>query len=179
MFVSRLNIEPVRNIAQEGAALLISVVVLLVLTIIALASTNSNQLQSLMVRNAQLRMETFNASYTEIDAQIDVINSRTISETERQPDYILEVTVNRGSVDSEGGSIVPLPRFAPAEETYMEQQVSQEYIARFVREGFDLTAPSIPVDYYLRISSDSRLTDRPNIRSNQDQVYTLGQLDPR
>jgi len=64
---------------QRGISLLLTVVVLLGLTIIAITITNSNQTQSTLVRNNQFRLEAFNASYTEIDAQIDAINQRTLS----------------------------------------------------------------------------------------------------
>lgn len=71
---------------QRGISLLLTVVVLLGLTIIAITITNSNQTQSILVRNNQFRLEAFNASYTEIDAQIDAINQRTIAAG--PPEYV-------------------------------------------------------------------------------------------
>lgn len=56
---------------QEGMALIVVLVVLLVLTLLGVASTDSGNLQSIMTRNNQLRIEAFNASNTEIEARID------------------------------------------------------------------------------------------------------------
>lgn len=167
-----LHTMPMKMNNQSGAALLISVVVLLALTIIALASTNSNQLQSLMVRNSQLRMETFNASYAEIDAQIDAINTRSLT-LEEQPAYIQAVIFAEVRVDSEGRSVVPLPKFAPADPAYIEQRVTQELLGDCDDFGSDLTDPSRPVCKAILVTSDARLTDRPNIQSNQRQVYNF------
>lgn len=64
---------------QAGISLLFTVVLLLALTVIAITVTTSNQTQSILVRNNQFRLEAFNASYTEIDAQIDAINQRALS----------------------------------------------------------------------------------------------------
>ena len=72
--------------AQSGLSLLITVVVLLGLTLIAITLANSNQSQAIMARNNQLRVEVFNASFSEINAQTDAINSRNISEG--PPPYI-------------------------------------------------------------------------------------------
>jgi len=71
---------------QRGAVLIITITVLLALTILALASTSSNQMQSIMVRNNQFRLEAFNVSYSELDAQIDILNQRDF--TEAAPEYI-------------------------------------------------------------------------------------------
>ena len=64
---------------QHGISLLFTVVLLLALTVVAITVTTSNQTQSILVRNNQFRLEAFNASYTEIDAQIDAINQRALS----------------------------------------------------------------------------------------------------
>jgi len=52
-------------------ALILVLVVLLVLTMLAISSSDTSNLQSIMARNSQLRMEAFNASNVEIEAQID------------------------------------------------------------------------------------------------------------
>ena len=63
---------------QQGAALVITMFVLMVLTVVAISVTSTNQSQSIMVRNNQFRLESFNSSYAEIDAQVDAINTRAI-----------------------------------------------------------------------------------------------------
>ena len=55
---------------QNGMALIMVLVVLLVLTLVGLASTDSSNFQALMVRNNQFRLEAFNTSYTEIESQL-------------------------------------------------------------------------------------------------------------
>lgn len=55
---------------QRGITLIVVIVVLLGLTLVGLASTDSGNLQRVMVRNNQLRLEAFNSSAAEIAAQI-------------------------------------------------------------------------------------------------------------
>ena len=118
-----------RYSVQNGSALLISVVVLLAMTVLALAATSSNQSQALMVRNAQFRMEAFNASYAEIDAQIDAINSRSLSDG--VPDYISAlIDSSVGASINHQSSPIALPQFsATTVDTYLSQQVAQEYLS--------------------------------------------------
>lgn len=58
---------------QQGMAMLVVIVALLVLTILGLSASDSTSLQALMVRNSQLRLETFNASLAEIESQLDYV----------------------------------------------------------------------------------------------------------
>jgi len=62
-----------RNIPsrQQGSSLLTVLVVLLVLSLMAIASFDSSNLQSIMTRNSQLRLETFNTAKVELEAQLD------------------------------------------------------------------------------------------------------------
>ena len=165
---------------QEGLALLISVVVLLVLTIVALAATDSNQLQSLMMRNAQFRMEAFNASYTEIDAQVDSINARDLSEEETEPTYLRAIIDGRraGVVASTvESSSVQLELQAPTEPDYMQQDVEQKYLVQCDVFGERLGAGQGNVQCAsITISSGAQFTDRASIRSDQRQVYNYKYL---
>jgi len=63
------------SIKQRGSSLLTVLVVLLVLSLLAVASFDSSNLQSLMTRNSQLRLETFNTGNAEIEAQLDGFSS--------------------------------------------------------------------------------------------------------
>lgn len=56
---------------QRGMAMLVVIVALLVLTLLGLSAADSGSLQSLMVRNSQLRLEAFNSSLAEIEAQLE------------------------------------------------------------------------------------------------------------
>lgn len=171
----KLKSPPNKINYQEGIALLISVVVLLVLTIVALAATDSNQLQSLMVRNAQFRMEAFNASYTEIDAQIDSINS-----SNDQPAYlqaVIDGRISRVVASSDGSSPITLPRLAPAEASYMTQTVEQRYLVQCDVFGDQLGAGQGNIQCAgITINSDSQFTDRTSIESNQRQVFNYKYL---
>lgn len=161
------TMKVIRN--QDGAALLITIVVMLALTLLALASTNSNQNQAFMVRNAQFRFETFNASYSEIDAQIDTVNRRSLALG--VPDYILYMIDNAIGTKTSAATTPALPHLAAAGTAYMEQSVEQEYKgACFV---FDEQA-GIGVEKIqcneLEIMSKSKMTDT-QIESEQYQVY--------
>jgi len=57
--------------SEQGIALIMVLVVLFVLTVVGLASTDSSNLQSVMVRNNQFRLEAFNASMSEINDQME------------------------------------------------------------------------------------------------------------
>ncbi len=62
---------------QRGIALILVISVLFALTMLGLASTDSSNLQSLMVRNNQFRLEAFNISYNEIEEQMEFYESST------------------------------------------------------------------------------------------------------
>ena len=57
-------------IKQSGATLLVSLVMLMVLTIIGVSSIEDLSLQNNMTRNSQLKMQAFNTSLSESEAQI-------------------------------------------------------------------------------------------------------------
>ncbi len=156
--------------AQSGSALLISVVVLLAMTLLALAATNSNQSQALMVRNAQFRMEAFNASFAEIDAQINSINDRSLSDG--VPDYINALI--DGSVGNElehDSTPIAIPQFSLAKNTYMTQTVAQVYrgVCPTFGEQIGAGAEKIRCSELL-IDSESTLVNT-TVESIQNQVF--------
>lgn len=63
--------------SQRGIALILVISVLFALTMLGLASTDSSNLQSLMVRNNQFRLEAFNISYNEIESQMEFYETST------------------------------------------------------------------------------------------------------
>lgn len=155
---------------QKGSSLLISVVVLLALTVLALAATNSNQGQFLMVRNAQFRIEAFNASASEIDAQIDAINARSLSDG--VPDYINAlIDSNVGAEITNGTGTLALPQFASAKVSYMTQTVGQTYrgVCPTFGEQVGAGAEKIRCSELL-IASGSGLVNT-TVRSDQNQVF--------
>lgn len=62
--------------SQKGIALIMVLVVLLVLTLVGLSSTDSSNFQALMVRNNQFRLEAFNTSFTEIETQLNAYRTK-------------------------------------------------------------------------------------------------------
>lgn len=158
---------------QEGAALLITIVVLLALTLLALASTNSNQNQAFMVRNTQFRFETFNASHSEIDGQIDYINGRKLSDG--VPGYLLYLIDNLPGTSitsaTSGGGTTVLPRYAAASTTYMTQSAEKEFRGPCTIFGEQLGAGSEKIRCNeLEMTSNSQLTNS-RIASEQHQIY--------
>lgn len=61
---------------QGGAALIFALIVLTVVTLLAVSSISDNQFQSSLVRNNQMRLDAFNASFSEINARIDALKAR-------------------------------------------------------------------------------------------------------
>ncbi len=164
-----------QNIAQQsGIALIISIVVMLAMTVLAVAATNSNNTQAFMVRNAQFRMEMFNASYTEIDAQIDTINERLVEDG--VPDFLLGL-INGGigtNVNDAGSGSVPLNLAfeAPADAGYVNQEVEMVYRKNCVVQGISLGAGSQPiVCHEIQINSRAELVNQENVASPQRQVF--------
>ena len=159
---------------QSGAALLISIVVMLALTVLALAATNSNQTQAFMVRNAQFRLETFNASFTEIDAQIDVINNRATADGVPEAELaLISSTVGTEITDASAS----LDFQARAEAGYMDQTLSKLYRGPCAVGGSDLGAgvARIRCDEIL-IQASSTLVNSGQVQSDQNQAYEYRSL---
>lgn len=189
--MKHMNIKQFRhqNIAkQSGAALIITIAVMLAMTVLAVAATNSNQTQSFLVRNAQFRLETFNASSVEIDGRIDAINNTSLAadtpaflrgliDADRIGGF---VGVTSSPVDSDliAGNAVNAGNFdlvAPAPATYMSQETQLVF-----REGCnisgllnnDLTESNRTATCYrFQVNADSDLVGRESIQSNQSQVF--------
>ena len=62
---------------QKGITLIVVIVVLLALTLVGLASTDSGNLQRVMARNNQFRLEAFNSSHAEITAQLQFYDEQS------------------------------------------------------------------------------------------------------
>lgn len=72
---NRLCSTPIGAARQQGATLLVSLVILTVLTFLGLNAMTDVGLQSSMVRNNQLGMMAYNTALSEINAQIHLVNS--------------------------------------------------------------------------------------------------------
>lgn len=158
---------------QTGAALIITIFVLMALTVVAVSVTSSNQSQSIMVRNSQFRLESFNSSYAEIDAQVDFINERKISDG--IPTYIIRLI--DGSIGDHVSSVngVSSPDYMPkrsvVDANYIESEVAQWYRGTCLVFGQQLGAGEEKVACNeLKIESDAALKNT-SIASNQHQVF--------
>jgi type II secretory pathway component PulK len=60
--------------SQQGAVLLVGLMVLVMMTLFAVASMSDVGIQNAMVRNNQLEILAYNSSMNEINAQVDNIN---------------------------------------------------------------------------------------------------------
>lgn len=172
--------SPVSVNHQSGAALIITLVVMLVLTIIAVASTNSNQTQAMMVRNNQFRLETFNTSYAEIDAQVDFVNKRKISDG--IPGHVITLIdgvtnqkVWHGAA-GDGQSNRELALLVPTDANELEREIIQWYSGVCLAMGEQLGAgiEKIACDE-IKIDSDTALMNT-RVSSNQFQVYRYKSL---
>lgn len=76
------NSGPALN-AQRGAALLVSLILLLLLTIIGISSIEDASLQSNMARNSQFKMQAFNVSFSESNAQYNAADEDFLAEVRR------------------------------------------------------------------------------------------------
>ena len=158
--------------AQQGMALVVTLVVLLGLTVLALASTNSNLGQSIMVRNSQFRLEEFNASYAEIEGQVDAINNSALSAG--VPDYVINLidgivpkVYSDASTSDEYLAIK-----SPTPSGYMRQKVEQVYDGRCFVFGEEVGAGNDKIRCdQMRIESSAGLNSRTKGGSEQNQVY--------
>lgn len=158
--------------SQRGASLIVTIVVLTALTVVALAVTSSNQTQSIMVRNNQFRLETFNVSYSEIDAQIDYINKRRISEG--IPAYILKMIDNAVGTrvwDKATDTASQISLRATTDNSYMDRDVAQVYRGICVIFGQQIGAGNEKIrcdDIKIESTADLKNT---SVESEQHQVY--------
>lgn len=60
---------------QKGATLIVVMVLLIVMTFLGLGGMSNSNLQLSMVRNSQMQTSAYTAALTEINAQMNVINS--------------------------------------------------------------------------------------------------------
>lgn len=117
--------------SQEGAALLVTIILMLALTAIALASASSNQMQLALLHANQQGLSTFNAAFAEIDAQIDHLN--TAATTERANPLLIELVeqsfVSNTQMNQSEVSVAPILKTNSA---FLQKQVLLGYQGRCV-----------------------------------------------
>ncbi len=160
---------------QRGAALLITVVVMLALTILALASTNANQSQALMVRNSQFRFEMFNASYSEIDAQLSGINAQNISKgIPPHINYLIDGDAGTKIYTDAAKNLPGAPVFndlTSITDPDIEKAVTQSYRGqcRVIGEQLGAGIEKIRCNE-LQIDASTKMA-RTEIKSDQSQIF--------
>ena len=68
---------------QSGVTLIVVMVILLIVTLLGLASTSDSRLQLTMARNSQFQTAAHTAALSEINAQIDDINGNAVGQTDQ------------------------------------------------------------------------------------------------
>lgn len=170
---SRANGAPLSVIdVQRGASLVVTMIVLLALTAVAIGVTSSNQTQSIMVRNNQFRLETFNVSYAEIDAQIDAINRRKISEGD--PSWMSKLLNNDVGERVWYGATNPadvMTLLVSTPNTFVTRGGAHEYRGNCIIKGEQI---GIGKESYqcneIELESSAKMTNT-SVESDQRQVY--------
>lgn len=157
---------------QRGAALVITLIIVLALSVVAVGVTGSNQAQSLMAKSSQFRMESFNVSYTEIDAQIDAINKRKISDG--LPDW-MSATLNNGlgyrmsSAAEDTSQRIDLK--SSADDRFANREVAQEYRGNCIIFGQQIGAGKESYRCNELVVESNVSLKNTSIESKQAQVY--------
>jgi len=136
------NFNPSKN---QGSSLVMTLIVLLVLTMLAISSTSSNRLQSVMARNNQFQLEAWNSSYLEINARLRSISERKGDTSPPAP--------------TGGGSAA-----APTEEVETDAGGVPDFILGLVETGEN--------DVYTPFSGDSTETVLSKVDTNNATLET-------
>lgn len=157
---------------QVGAALIMTLVVLTALTVVALSVASGNQTQSIMVRNSQFRLEAFNVSLAEIDAQVDDLNKRKLSDgPPNWMNHVLDGEPGERVYSGSAESVTQLPFLSDTPDDFMEKEVAQVFRGNCIAVGFQLgVGKSGVLCNEVIIESEAQLEDT-SIDSNQRQVY--------
>lgn len=177
MKIHKIQFKPMPQ-SQRGASLIVTIVVLTALIVVALAVTSSNQTQSIMVRNNQFRLEAFNVSYSEIDAQIESINKRNISSG--IPSYILRIiddSVGSKVWDKATETADKLSLMATTNTSYMERGVAQEYRGQCTIFGQQIGAGNEKLKCNEIIIKSEAEMKNTTVESEQHQVYEYKTLN--
>jgi len=79
----KLRSNRVIPLKESGVSLLVVLVMMVSMTILAISTTDDSYLQSQMVKDDQFRTSAYQAAYSEINAQLGVINSNDSGEIDQ------------------------------------------------------------------------------------------------
>ena len=127
------------------------------------------------MRNNQFQFEAFNASYSEIDAQVNFINARSISDG-APPSILLLINGAIGdSLESDSTSAATRMTLL-TDQVDMEKTVSETYSGTCTVYGQGIGAGVSQVECSeIQIETSSRL-DNTSIDSNQFQMFEYTSL---
>jgi len=140
---------------QEGATLIVALVLLLLLTIFGIAASQSVELQVKSTQIAQGRYESFQAAYSEIIAQV---NSSTTADNDLVTTLFVNA-INSTTMEHD---------LTNAEIISDIQHVNQEATIRFLGVGGLVSGSEIDSQVY-RFELDSVATSSLDVDSNQTQ----------
>lgn len=139
---------------QRGAALIVCLILLLILTITGTAAIEDLSLQTNMARNSQFHMQAFHTAASEINGQLIKLGSNEAPLTSA-------MTSATGVLQLTGSEIV-----MSATDTPFEQEVAVRY------EGYAGSAPGCRLDvcagYHFEMDSTAKL-ENSGTRSEQVQ----------
>jgi len=153
------------NSHQKGSSLLTVLVVLLVLSLLAVASFDSSNLQSLMTRNSQLRLETFNIGKAEVDAQAEGFESTggNVNTTIAQ---LIDTPSPSATVTSTAVSTIP--GFSKT------ATISKDGTCISYGSEINSGTGSTCTNFIIRVTTAA---DNLNISSGQNQTFTMNTLN--
>lgn len=150
---------------QQGAVLIVSLVMLTILTTIALGTMTDTSLQSNMARNSQISLRVFNLSMSELKAQVNSVqnNSQINGKPYRQTLADIRQTQNALTVPQ-----------ADLLMTSVNNPFDQDVVIRFMREGLCGGGNEIGVSGLIfEMDSHSELNNGTGTGINSDQSFGL------
>ena len=83
-----------KRVKQQGAALIVALVALLILSVLGISTMSDVMNQSSIVRNEQFRQRVFYAATSELNVQIEDVNRNSIGEDDPIIDDLLASSAN-------------------------------------------------------------------------------------
>ena len=117
---------PTKRKSQQGAVLIISLVMLTILTIIAVGTMTDTNLQTNMAKNSQISLRVFNLTLSELKAQFKASQDNSVMNGAPYLETLAEVYQNQDPF-----TLPPADLLMTSAENPFEQDI----VIRFVREG--------------------------------------------
>jgi type II secretory pathway pseudopilin PulG len=166
----KCNTFKAKKNSQQGAVLVVSLVMLTILTIIALGTMTDTNLQSNMARNSQISLRVFNLSLSELKAQFQASQD---NDQMNGKDYLQNL-----SDVYQTQSTLPIPQ-ADLLMTSVNNPFEQNVDIRFVREGICGGGNEIgATGLIFEMDSYSELNNGTGTGINSDQSFGLCYPNP-